>query len=84
MPEARRALADTYFDTAATPLLYEPAIYRQAVELVGAEHVLFGSDFPLIGQRRQRRAIEEAFSADDPARALVLGENARRLLRLEP
>jgi predicted TIM-barrel fold metal-dependent hydrolase len=51
---------------------------------VGAERILFGSDFPLIGQRRQRQAIEEAFPVDDPARAVILGENARRLLRLEP
>ena len=52
--------------------------------LVGAERILFGSDFPLIGQRRQRQAIEEAFPADEPVRALILGENVRRLLRLEP
>jgi hypothetical protein len=84
MPEVRQALANAYFDTAAAPLLYEPAVYRQAVHLVGAERILFGSDFPLIGQRRQRQAIEEAFPVDDPARALILGENARRLLRLEP
>jgi predicted TIM-barrel fold metal-dependent hydrolase len=84
MPEVRQTLTDAYFDTAATPLLYEPAVYREAADLVGAEHVLFGSDFPLIEQRRQRQAIEEAFTADDPARSLILGENARRLLRLEP
>jgi len=84
MPEVRRALTEAYFDTAATPLLYEPAIYRQGVDLVGAERILFGSDFPLIEQGRQRREIGEAFPADDPARTLILGENARRLLRLEP
>ena len=84
MPEVRRALTGAYFDTAATPFLYGPAVYRQGVDLVGAERILFGSDFPLIEQGRQRRAIEEAFPADDPARTLILGENARRLLRLEP
>jgi len=84
MPEVRRALTDAYFDTAATPFLYESAVYRQGVDLVGVERILFGSDFPLIEQGRQRRAVEEAFPADDPARALILGENARRLLRLEP
>jgi predicted TIM-barrel fold metal-dependent hydrolase len=84
MPEVRRTLTNAYFDTAATPLLYEPAVYRQAAELVGAQRILFGSDFPLIEQRRQRQAIEEAFPANDPARDLILGENARRLLRLEP
>ena len=84
MPEVRRALTGAYFDTAATPFLYGPAVYRQGVDLVGAERILFGSDFPLIEQGRQRRAIEEAFPADDPARTLILGENARWLLRLEP
>lgn len=84
MPKVRQTLADVYFDTGATPLLYEPAVYRLGAELVGAERILFGSDFPLIDQRRQRQAIEEAFPPDDPARALILGENARRLLRLEP
>jgi len=84
MPEVRQTLTNAYFDTAATPLLYQPAVYRQAAGLVGAERILFGSDFPLIEQRRQRQALEEAFPANDPARALILGENARRLLRLEP
>ncbi len=84
MPEVRQVLANACVDTAATPLLYEPAIYGQVARLVGAERILFGSDFPLISQRRQRQAVEEAFPADDPARALILGENARRLLRLEP
>jgi predicted TIM-barrel fold metal-dependent hydrolase len=84
MPEVRQALAGAHFDTAATPLLYEPAVYRQAADLVGAERILFGSDFPLISQLRQRQAIEEAFAVDDRERALILGENARRLLRLEP
>jgi predicted TIM-barrel fold metal-dependent hydrolase len=84
MPEVRQALTDAYFDTAATPFLYEPAVYRRGVDLVGAEHILFGSDFPLIEQGRERRAIEEAFPAGEPACALILGENARRLLRLEP
>jgi hypothetical protein len=84
MPEVRKALANAYFDTAATPLLYEPAVYRQTAGLLGAEHIVFGSDFPLIEQGRQRRAIEEAFPEDDPAIALILGDNARRMLRLEP
>jgi hypothetical protein len=83
MPEVREALADVYFDTAATPLLYDPAVYHYVAGLLGADHILFGSDFPLIGQSRQRRAIEEAFPEDDPSVALILGENTRRLLRLE-
>jgi predicted TIM-barrel fold metal-dependent hydrolase len=83
MPEVREALASVYVDTAASPFLYSPAVYRQVAELVGAERILFGSDYPLIPQRRQRQAIEEGFSDDGVARQLVLGENACRLLRLD-
>jgi predicted TIM-barrel fold metal-dependent hydrolase len=83
MPEVREALANVYVDTAASPFLYSPAVYRQVAELVGAERILFGSDYPLIPQRRQRQAIEEGFSDDGVARQLVLGENARRLLRID-
>jgi predicted TIM-barrel fold metal-dependent hydrolase len=82
MPEVREALASVYVDTAATPYLYGPAVYRQVAELVGAERILFGSDYPLVSQRRQRQAIEDSFSGDGVARRLVLRENAIRLLRL--
>jgi predicted TIM-barrel fold metal-dependent hydrolase len=81
MPEVREALANVYVDTAATPLLYGPTIYRQVAELMGAERVLFGSDYPLISQRRQRQAIEDGLGDDEDGRRLILGENARRLLR---
>ncbi|KPJ49511.1 MAG: hypothetical protein AMJ38_03250 [Dehalococcoidia bacterium DG_22] len=82
MPEVRETLANVYVDTAATPFLYSPAIYRQVAELVGAERILFGSDYPLISQRRQRQAIEDGLGDDKDGKRLVLGENACRLLRL--
>jgi hypothetical protein len=81
MPEVKEALANVYVDTAATPLLYGPAVYRQVAELVGAERILFGSDYPLISQRRQRQAIEDSLGDDENGKRLVLGENAGRLLR---
>jgi predicted TIM-barrel fold metal-dependent hydrolase len=82
MPEVREALANVYVDTAATPFLYGSAIYRRVAELVGAERILFGSDYPLISQRRQRQAIEDGLGEDEKGRRLVLGENACQLLRL--
>ncbi len=82
MPEVREALANVYVDTAATPLLYGQAIYGQVAALVGAERILFGSDYPLISQRRQRQAIEDGLRDDEDGRRLILGENACRLLRL--
>ena len=81
MPEVRAALGNIWFDTAATTLLYAPAIYRAVIDLVGAERVLFGSDFPLLGPRRQLRALADApLTAEE--RALIAGDNAARLLGL--
>ena len=60
MPEVKDALQNVWFDTAASPFLYSPGVFPIAAELVGADKILLGSDFPLIGYRRIRRQVEEA------------------------
>jgi hypothetical protein len=82
MPEVRESLSRTYFDTAASGLLYGPEVYARVTDLVGADRILFGSDFPLVEQERALREAREA-PIDDEARRLILGENARELLRLD-
>lgn len=53
-PRVRKALRRVWFDTAASPLLYDTRIWRSACDLVGPEKILFGSDFPLrLYPRRQ-------------------------------
>ncbi len=81
MPEVQEALACTYFDTAATSLLYRPGIYALGVELVGAERILFGSDFPLVSQERALQELREA-PIEEKVRRMIQGENASRLLGL--
>jgi predicted TIM-barrel fold metal-dependent hydrolase len=81
MPEVRETLAHTYFDTAASHLLYSPEVYQRAIELAGAEHIVFGSDFPLTTQQRALERLREAV-VDEDARRLIEGENAQKLLRL--
>jgi len=82
MPEVKKALANTYFDTAASPFLYSPQIYKQVAELVGDDKILFGSDYPLMAQSR---VIKEIKAAGLPVEAehKILGGNARRLLGLD-
>lgn len=46
-PRLRKTLRNVYYDTAASPLLYEPSIFRNLINIVGKEKVLFGSDYPL-------------------------------------
>ncbi|MDO8567786.1 MAG: amidohydrolase family protein, partial [Dehalococcoidales bacterium] len=52
MPEVKQAMKNVYFDTAASPYLYSAQIYSQATQLVGAEKILFGSDYPLLSPAR--------------------------------
>ena len=83
MPEVRRLLGGgrLVFDTAASPLLYEPRVFAQALELVGDELVLWGSDFPLRDQAEDRSAVEAALPTG-AQREAVLGGNAVRFLGL--
>jgi len=81
MPEVGKALANVYFDTAATQYLYRPEVFDVVSHIVGADHILFGSDFPLI---RQRRALDEVQRVQLPndAEPAIIGGNAARLLNL--
>lgn len=81
MPSVRRALARTYVDTAALPYLYDETAYQEVARLIGAERILFGSDFPLLEQQCQIAAIRRS-GLDETAQRLILGENAERVLSL--
>ena len=74
-------LANVYFDSAASPFLYRPEIFRYAAEIVGPTHILFGTDYPLITPDRLVHQIRTSGLTPDHQQ-LILGENARRLLRL--
>jgi predicted TIM-barrel fold metal-dependent hydrolase len=77
MPEVREALANVFFDTAATSLLYDEQSVTRLVALAGADRVLFGSDYPLLSPRRQLQRIT-ALLPGDVAQA-VCGGNADTL-----
>jgi len=81
MPEVKETLRNTYFDTAASGLLYRDEIFQRASDLVGPERILLGSDFPLLTQGRQVRRVRESIPGEETQK-LILGENARRLLDL--
>lgn len=42
-----RALANVYYDTAASPLLYDEGVWQRFFAVVPPTRVLFGSDYPL-------------------------------------
>ena len=79
--------ANVYLDTAAIPLLYDSNIYKSVVEQMGAERILFGSDYPL--KTFPKTQTEPEFvshidqirnsSLSDQDKALILGGNFSRL-----
>ncbi len=79
--EVKDALANVWFDTAASPFLYDPAIYPLAARIAGPERILFGSDFPLLPPGRYFKEMAES-GLTETQRALICGDNARELLGL--
>ena len=80
MPEVRKALTNVWFDSAASPFLYDSGVYATVAGVVGSERMLFGSDFPLL---RPKRVADEAIGTLKPAQAIdFLGGNAKGLLGL--
>jgi len=82
MPEVKKALSNVYFDSAASPFLYTPQVYNQVIQLVGADKVLFGSDYPLLKQSRLLSEIE-TLDMPEETKNLVLAGNALGLLGIK-
>ena len=81
MPEVNVALSNTYFDTAASPFLYDGQVFSTAAGLMGAGKILFGTDFPLIKHHRLLEQVRKSgLSAEDQAR--ITGGNIASLLGL--
>jgi len=82
MPEVAKVTSSVYYDTAASPFLYRPQIYRVAVDIVGPGRILFATDYPLLKMRRHLDEINKAGLSEDELTA-ILGRNAKGLLGLE-
>lgn len=81
MPEIQRITANVWYDTAATVFLYRQNIFPVAADLVGADRILFASDYGLL---RQQRIIDHIAQSglDNNAVKKILGDNAQHLLGL--
>jgi uncharacterized protein len=81
MPEIQQVTANVWYDTAATVYLYRNTIFPVVATLVGADRILFASDYGLLRQRRIIDHIRQS-GLDEEALANILGKNAQRLLGL--
>lgn len=79
MPEVRQALENVYFDTAISPFLYRPEVYQQVTQLIGADRILFGTDYPVIAPSRILDGINAA-GLTEQNHEEILSVNARHLL----
>ena len=79
MPEVRAIFARTYVDTAAAPWLYDKTVYRPLVEMIGADRILFASDFPLRDPALDLAILRDAGLPESEINA-ILAANAMSLL----
>jgi len=77
--EVGKVLANTYFDTAASPFLYQPEIYEHAIKIMGVEKILYGSDYPLLPLNRYLKEMNQAGLTSEQ-QAAILGGNSKRVL----
>jgi predicted TIM-barrel fold metal-dependent hydrolase len=77
--EVKESLRNVYFDTAASPFLYEPKIYKYGIELAGINKILFGTDYPLLAPARYFKEMSSAGLSENEI-AAICGENAKKLL----
>ena len=78
----KQRLKRVLFDTAASPYLYDANVYRLAIELVGAEKILFGSDFPLLPPARYFEEMKTVGLSDEEMKQ-ICGANAAKLFKLD-
>jgi len=87
-PYVAESLRNVFYDTSASPLVYDARIWKQAIDLIGSERILFASDYPLrIYPKKQKTPdfgliVEEVRTSGLTADqcAAILGGNAKRLL----
>jgi len=82
----RASLSNVYFDTAASPLLYDTRVWTLAVDMAGEDMILFGSDYPLRVYPSQQKEPDFIMLADEARRHLpkhcaeaVMSANARQV-----
>ena len=79
--DVKEALKNVWYDSAASPYLYDPSIWKIAADTAGIDKILFGTDYPLLSAKRYLAELKQSgFSEDELEK--VLCRNAERVLGL--
>ncbi len=73
--QLKQTLKNIWYDTAASPFLYDPAIYAMAAQAGVLEKILLGTDFPLLLPDRYYRDLS-ASGLNEAQQQMILGDNA--------
>ena len=76
--EAKSVLKNIWYDTAASPFLYDPVIYDLAAGAGVIDKVLLGTDYPLLPPERYYKELDRT-DLSEAQKKQVLGENAWKL-----
>ena len=82
---AAMGLDNVYIDTAHYLMYVYPGVMEKMVEIIGADHIVFGTDAPLQGPMQMKFAIEVIQALDIPLadKEKILCGNAQKILRLK-
>ncbi|HYI15544.1 MAG TPA: amidohydrolase family protein, partial [Thermomicrobiales bacterium] len=82
MPEVRAVTHQVAYDSAATTYLYNHTVFSHVAALVGADRVVFGSDYPILRQDRLARRVARQIE-DDTTLDMIYAGNADRIYGLK-
>ena len=82
MKEVNALMSNVFYDTAATPLLYKNEIFSASLNIVGAKKILFGSDYPLIDQKKILKILNNQLFSDED-KTLIYGEIAATVFKIK-
>ncbi len=78
--EVKESMKNVWFDTAASPFLYDTPIYKEAANIIGSDKILFGSDFPLLAPSKYFAELEQTGLEKEDINK-ICGINAAKLLQ---
>jgi len=79
---ARQRLDNAYVDTAHHLMYVYPGVMQKMVDVLGADHIVFGTDVPLQGPMQMRFAIEviQSLKISDDDKEKILSGNAKKII----